>query len=231
MNAHHLSLIRLREPPLSGHLHLRRFLCSSLQPLKPRTLFELSCEFRSVTTRRYHLNLGRSDNCCRPNRAMAHHRPLTYHPSARAYTGGDDRDYSPPNDDSRSGRGDKKPRKRNSVAVRIFRSANERVLAKLNANSWIKCARCRKRKIKCTGDLHDGNGCGACQAAGANHTSCFYLRVNFTPDHSESCALTHVTGKLPSTGRISSAIFTRFRMALLSPPRCGISFSYSPHHE
>ena len=41
-----------------------------------------------------------------------------------------------------------------------------------------QCARCRKRKIKCTGDLQDGNGCEACQAAGVPRASCHYLRVS-----------------------------------------------------
>lgn len=53
---------------------------------------------------------------------MAHHRSLAYHPTARTYSGADDRDYSPPDDDSKSGRGEKKPRKRNSVAVCASRS-------------------------------------------------------------------------------------------------------------
>ena len=43
-----------------------------------------------------------------------------------------------------------------------------------------QCARCRKRKIKCTGDNHDGNGCEACQAAGVSKASCHYLRVRKT---------------------------------------------------
>ena len=43
-----------------------------------------------------------------------------------------------------------------------------------------QCARCRKRKIKCTGDNHDGNGCEACQAAGVPKASCHYLRVRTT---------------------------------------------------
>lgn len=50
-----------------------------------------------------------------------------------------------------------------------------------------QCARCRKRKIKCTGDLLDGNGCEACQAAGVPRSSCHYLRVN--SHHLEDVAL------------------------------------------
>ena len=48
---------------------------------------------------------------------MAQPRALAYHGSARGYGDGRDEDYSPPNEGSRAGRGDKKPRKRNSVAV------------------------------------------------------------------------------------------------------------------
>jgi len=51
---------------------------------------------------------------------MAHHRNLAYHPTNRSYPSGDDRDFSPPDEDSRSGRGDKTARKRNSVAVRTL---------------------------------------------------------------------------------------------------------------
>ncbi|KAL6714064.1 hypothetical protein ACLMJK_008558 [Lecanora helva] len=87
---------------------------------------------------------------------MGHYRNIAHRPSNRSYPGGDDGTLTPPHDESRPGKGEKAPRKRNSVA----------------------CARCRKRKIKCTGDLGDGNGCEACQAAGTNPSSCFYLRVN-----------------------------------------------------
>ena len=48
---------------------------------------------------------------------MAQPRALAYHGSTRGYGDGRDEDYSPPNEGSRGGRGDKKPRKRNSVAV------------------------------------------------------------------------------------------------------------------
>ena len=48
----------------------------------------------------------------------------------------------------------------------------------------LQCARCRKRKIKCTGDLQDGNGCEACQSAGVPPSSCHYLRVSMDTHHS-----------------------------------------------
>ncbi|MCJ1453844.1 hypothetical protein MMC28_004193 [Mycoblastus sanguinarius] len=87
---------------------------------------------------------------------MAQPRTLASHGSVRTQLEGNDSDYSPANDGPRTGKGEKKPRKRNSIA----------------------CARCRKRKIKCTGDMHDGQGCEACQAAGTSSSTCFYLRVN-----------------------------------------------------
>ncbi|KAF2483233.1 hypothetical protein BDY17DRAFT_143723 [Neohortaea acidophila] len=39
------------------------------------------------------------------------------------------------------------------------------------------CRRCRKRKIKCSGDLGEGSGCGACRQAGADSTQCTFIRV------------------------------------------------------
>lgn len=110
-------------------------------------------------TRAYH-GIARGLSTHRhPNEVMAQPRSLTYRGSIRAYPDGNE------SDESRSPRGDKKPRKRNSVA----------------------CARCRKRKIKCTGDRLDGNGCEACQAAGVPRSSCHYLRVN--SHHIEDVAL------------------------------------------
>lgn len=70
-------------------------------------------------TRGYHIRPAELDAYRRPNTAMAQSRSLAYHGSSRAYSDGHDEDYSP-NDDSRPGR-ERKPRKRNSVAVRALR--------------------------------------------------------------------------------------------------------------
>ncbi|RDW61247.1 uncharacterized protein DSM5745_10745 [Aspergillus mulundensis] len=40
----------------------------------------------------------------------------------------------------------------------------------------VACMRCRKRKIKCSGDVGDGQGCSNCRSAG--NTQCHFLRVN-----------------------------------------------------
>ncbi|KAL2841458.1 hypothetical protein BJX68DRAFT_171636 [Aspergillus pseudodeflectus] len=40
----------------------------------------------------------------------------------------------------------------------------------------VACVRCRKRKIKCSGDVGDGLGCSNCRSAG--NTPCQFLRVN-----------------------------------------------------
>ncbi|KAL4897437.1 hypothetical protein BDV59DRAFT_44854 [Aspergillus ambiguus] len=40
----------------------------------------------------------------------------------------------------------------------------------------VACNRCRKRKIKCSGDIGDGQGCSNCRSSG-NH-NCQFLRVN-----------------------------------------------------
>ncbi|PKX90307.1 uncharacterized protein P174DRAFT_454374 [Aspergillus novofumigatus IBT 16806] len=40
----------------------------------------------------------------------------------------------------------------------------------------VACNRCRKRKIKCSGDIGDGQGCSNCRASG--NKNCQFLRVN-----------------------------------------------------
>ncbi len=63
-----------------------------------------------------------------------------------------------------------------------------------------QCARCRKRKIKCTGDLRDGNGCEACQAAGVPRSSCHYLRVGIINVHHSGCSVdVYELGELSSS--------------------------------
>lgn len=44
----------------------------------------------------------------------------------------------------------------------------------------LQCRRCRKRKIKCSGDTGDGHGCSNCRSAG--NTDCQFLRVSISPD-------------------------------------------------
>ncbi|KAL4945947.1 hypothetical protein BDV06DRAFT_174502 [Aspergillus oleicola] len=40
----------------------------------------------------------------------------------------------------------------------------------------VACSRCRKRKIRCSGDVGDGQGCSNCRMSG--NTQCHFLRVN-----------------------------------------------------
>jgi len=44
----------------------------------------------------------------------------------------------------------------------------------------LQCRRCRKRKIKCSGDPGDGQGCSNCRSAG--NTDCQFLRVSLSPN-------------------------------------------------
>ncbi|KAK4543897.1 hypothetical protein LTR36_004671 [Oleoguttula mirabilis] len=41
----------------------------------------------------------------------------------------------------------------------------------------VACSRCRRRKIKCSGDPGDGSGCQACRASGADTHACNFIRV------------------------------------------------------
>ncbi|KAI7680238.1 hypothetical protein KC319_g2289, partial [Hortaea werneckii] len=42
----------------------------------------------------------------------------------------------------------------------------------------VACSRCRRRKIKCSGNPGDGTGCQACRASGADVSACHFNRVN-----------------------------------------------------
>ncbi|KAG0138101.1 hypothetical protein HOY82DRAFT_642621 [Tuber indicum] len=52
----------------------------------------------------------------------------------------------------------------------------------------VACGRCRKRKIRCSGDPGDNTGCSNCKAASVTQGSCVFLRVQcemaeLVPDH------------------------------------------------
>ncbi|PWW75649.1 hypothetical protein C7212DRAFT_204841 [Tuber magnatum] len=52
----------------------------------------------------------------------------------------------------------------------------------------VACGRCRKRKIRCSGDPGDGTGCTNCKGASVAHGTCVFLRVQcemaeLVPDH------------------------------------------------
>ncbi|RPB04559.1 hypothetical protein L873DRAFT_1369438 [Choiromyces venosus 120613-1] len=42
----------------------------------------------------------------------------------------------------------------------------------------VACGRCRKRKIRCSGDPGDNTGCGNCKAASVTQGTCVFLRVS-----------------------------------------------------
>lgn len=63
------------------------------------------------------------------------------------------------------------PRRRVSVAVSSLRYLTWTTLT-------TKCARCRKRKIRCSGDPGDGSGCQNCRSAGADLRECRFARVS-----------------------------------------------------
>ncbi|QIW97537.1 hypothetical protein AMS68_003055 [Peltaster fructicola] len=45
----------------------------------------------------------------------------------------------------------------------------------------VACARCRRRKIRCSGDPGDNSGCSACKASGSDPTKCLFNRVGSQP--------------------------------------------------
>lgn len=44
--------------------------------------------------------------------------------------------------------------------------------------SLLQCGRCRKRKIRCSGDVGDGMGCTNCRSAGLAPNQCLFHRVS-----------------------------------------------------
>lgn len=63
-------------------------------------------------------------------------------------------------------------RRRIAVAVSLSEYHSDKIL-----NLGIKCMRCRKRKIRCSGDPGDRTGCTNCKSAGETET-CQFLRVS-----------------------------------------------------
>ncbi|KAI4086242.1 MAG: hypothetical protein LQ344_007706 [Seirophora lacunosa] len=80
-----------------------------------------------------------------------------------------------PLQDQDSEKGEQQPRRRIGLAVRTSFQLEQQRLSKLM--SCPQCSRCRKRKIKCSGDI-GGAGCQNCRNAGADE--CNFLRVNST---------------------------------------------------
>ena len=106
------SPLRNREASPFDSLLCSEFVCEAVD------LFGL-LPIRRVMTRRYHVEFAGSRIFPRleGNMAQSQPRAIAYNGGAPGYGDGRDEDYSPPNENSRAGRAEKKPRKRNSVAV------------------------------------------------------------------------------------------------------------------
>ncbi|KAK9860202.1 hypothetical protein MYU51_010577 [Penicillium brevicompactum] len=64
--------------------------------------------------------------------------------------------------------------------------ADEEKTLKPRKRALVACNRCRKRKIKCNGDLNNGLACSSCLSVGANE--CHYSRVNsLSPEEAARC--------------------------------------------
>ncbi|PLB49594.1 hypothetical protein P170DRAFT_475889 [Aspergillus steynii IBT 23096] len=72
----------------------------------------------------------------------------------------------------------------------------------------VACQRCRKRKIKCSGDMGNSRGCSNCVSAG--NTNCQFLRVN------SSMLQTKVTGW--PYAAMNAAISSSQRIGFYAPP-------------
>ncbi|SMQ49625.1 unnamed protein product [Zymoseptoria tritici ST99CH_3D7] len=85
----------------------------------------------------------------------------------------------------------------------------------------VACSRCRKRKIRCSGDAGDGSGCSNCHSAGVDKASCTFHRVGTLVG---SHALTTDLDGLPVVG--SNSVTSPVDIATTAYD-VGI---YQPHH-
>ncbi|KAF2169212.1 hypothetical protein M409DRAFT_52484 [Zasmidium cellare ATCC 36951] len=74
----------------------------------------------------------------------------------------------------------------------------------------VACSRCRRRKIKCTGDPGDGSGCSACRSAGADRNTCTFIRVGSHPVSGIDLmpASSSMAGGTPSTATYGTDVTT-----------------------
>ncbi|KAH7086328.1 hypothetical protein FB567DRAFT_497398 [Paraphoma chrysanthemicola] len=65
----------------------------------------------------------------------------------------------------------------------------------------VACARCRKRKIRCSGDLGNGHGCNNCRLAGVDGSLCQFHRVGSDNVNKvlDNYHLAHHLGGMPSS--------------------------------
>lgn len=94
------------------------------------------------------------------------------------------RGNSPPSRDTDNDNGSGQARRRVAVAVSCisaFQQTRDCPMLPTSCNTRManlyQCARCRKRKIRCSGDPGDSSGCQNCKAAGADISECKFNRV------------------------------------------------------
>ncbi|KAE8315754.1 hypothetical protein BDV41DRAFT_562616 [Aspergillus transmontanensis] len=100
----------------------------------------------------------------------------------------------------------------------------------------VACNRCRKRKIKCSGDIGDGQGCSNCRSSGNTH--CQFLRVNSSMMQTKATGWPYsfVNGTLSSAhqrqGAYISSMATRQELLSANPSNFRVaSLSRSPAFE
>ncbi|KAH7080018.1 hypothetical protein BKA63DRAFT_541038 [Paraphoma chrysanthemicola] len=92
----------------------------------------------------------------------------------------------------------------------------------------VACARCRKRKIRCSGDLGNGHGCNNCRLAGVESSQCQFHRVG--SDHVtkvlDNYHLAHHLGGMPNPNGLMPIYSTGTPASIYQYPMS--SQTYSP---
>ena len=116
----------------------------------------------------------------RMNRSLPHMRSEASHDNVRTL-GRPSRYPSPPLDGDHDRDDVQQARRRIAVAVSSLLNAKTPSFPTSPQQPELtiieQCARCRKRKIKCSGDV-GGEGCQNCKSAGVSSGQCQFLRVN-----------------------------------------------------
>ncbi len=135
-------------------------------------------------TRPYYGNMTEVDYYRRSSRSIPLAISHSTRDEARSYPLGRRGSGGSPAPDPESDRNGSQPRRRIAVAVSFLRQAFHLHRACTNSRLvCLQCGRCRKRKIKCSGDPGNGTGCNNCKSAGADMGQCQFLRVQ--------CEVTH----------------------------------------
>ncbi len=161
-----------RHPSPSGHTHIHTHTHAVRR--------SSSLTARQIMTRPYFgNNMTDADYYRRPSRSI--HLAISHppHEDRRLYPLGRRGSRGSPGPDCEGDKNGNQPRRRIAVAVSL-----RALLYVFNQSGWqagrssfSQCGRCRKRKIKCSGDPGDGTGCNNCKSAGTEHGLCQFLRV------------------------------------------------------